>query len=46
MWDDAFSSSHPIEADVTTPDQINTVFDSITYSKGAGSHEFYVQKLI
>ena len=30
MWDDAFIS-HPIEANVTTPDQINTVFDSITY---------------
>lgn len=35
MWDDAFTSSHPIEADVTTPDQINNVFDSITYNKGA-----------
>ena len=35
MWDDAFESSHPVEANVVTPDQINNVFDSITYSKGA-----------
>ena len=34
MWDDAFPSSHPVEANVVTPDQINNVFDSITYSKG------------
>ena len=34
MWDDAFPSSHPVEANVETPDQINNVFDSITYSKG------------
>ena len=34
MWDDAFPSSHPVEANVETPDQLNNVFDSITYSKG------------
>jgi aminopeptidase N len=34
MWDDAFPSSHPVEANVETPDQINNVFDSITYAKG------------
>lgn len=35
MWDDALETSHPIETDVVTPDQINFVFDSITYSKGS-----------
>lgn len=35
MWDDGYVKSHPIEANVQTPDQITSVFDSITYSKGA-----------
>ncbi len=36
MWDDAFHTSHPIETVVDTPDQINVLFDSITYIKGQG----------
>ena len=36
MYDDAFPSSHPVEANVVTPDQINNLFDSITYAKGQG----------
>ena len=32
---DATESSHPIVVDVSTPDEINAVFDQIAYSKGA-----------
>ena len=32
---DSTLSSHPIVVDVDTPDQINSVFDMISYSKGA-----------
>jgi hypothetical protein len=32
---DAGVSSHPIVVDVTNPDEINEVFDKISYSKGA-----------
>ena len=32
---DATESSHPIVVDVSTPDEINAVFDTIAYSKGA-----------
>ena len=32
---DSTLSSHPIVVDVDTPDQINAVFDAISYSKGA-----------
>ena len=32
---DSTLSSHPIVVDVNTPDQINSVFDTISYSKGA-----------
>ena len=32
---DATKGSHPIVVDVDTPDQINAVFDLISYSKGA-----------
>jgi glutamyl aminopeptidase len=32
---DATFGSHPIVVDVDTPDQINAVFDTISYSKGA-----------
>ena len=32
---DATNSSHSIVVDVDTPDQINAVFDTIAYSKGA-----------
>lgn len=36
MWDDAKPSSHPIVVDnVTTAAAITSLFDSITYSKGA-----------
>lgn len=32
---DALESSHPIEIPVTHPDQINEIFDTISYAKGA-----------
>jgi aminopeptidase N len=32
---DAGVSSHPIVVNVTNPDEINEVFDKISYSKGA-----------
>ena len=35
MYDDAFKNSHSVSVDVRTPDQINTLFDSITYDKGS-----------
>ncbi|XP_023850078.1 glutamyl aminopeptidase-like [Salvelinus sp. IW2-2015] len=35
MVDDALVTSHPIIVDVSTPAQITSVFDSISYSKGA-----------
>ncbi|XP_048084131.1 glutamyl aminopeptidase [Alosa alosa] len=35
MVDDALLSSHPIIVDVSTPAEITSVFDSISYSKGA-----------
>jgi aminopeptidase N len=35
MYDDAFESSHPVVAEVNTPAEINSVFDSITYDKGS-----------
>ena len=34
MFDDGFVSSHPVIADVTNPDDIGGLFDSITYDKG------------
>lgn len=33
MVTDAGLSSHPIVVDVTNPDDINSVFDSISYEK-------------
>uniref|UniRef100_A0A4X2K432 Aminopeptidase n=1 Tax=Vombatus ursinus TaxID=29139 RepID=A0A4X2K432_VOMUR len=33
--DDSLISSHPIVVNVTTPDEITSVFDGISYSKGA-----------
>lgn len=33
--DDSLMSSHPIVVTVTTPDEITSVFDGISYSKGA-----------
>ncbi|XP_033844743.1 glutamyl aminopeptidase [Periophthalmus magnuspinnatus] len=35
MEDDALLSSHPIIVDVSTPAEITSVFDAISYSKGA-----------
>ncbi|XP_036373083.1 glutamyl aminopeptidase isoform X2 [Megalops cyprinoides] len=35
MVDDALLSSHPIIVDVSTPAEITSVFDGISYSKGA-----------
>ncbi|XP_059208894.1 glutamyl aminopeptidase [Centropristis striata] len=35
MVDDALLSSHPIIVDVSNPDEITSVFDAISYSKGA-----------
>ncbi|NWX00910.1 AMPE aminopeptidase, partial [Caloenas nicobarica] len=35
MKDDSLLSSHPIVFDVSSPDEITSVFDSISYSKGA-----------
>ncbi|XP_034530930.1 glutamyl aminopeptidase [Notolabrus celidotus] len=35
MVDDALVSSHPIIVDVSTPAEITSVFDAISYSKGA-----------
>jgi len=32
---DALESSHPIEVDVSIPDEVNEIFDAISYSKGA-----------
>ena len=34
MYNDGFESSHPIEANVTFPDEINNMFDDIILSKG------------
>jgi len=34
LWD-ALSCTHPIEANVVNPDEINEVFDAISYQKGA-----------
>ena len=35
MYDDAFKNSHSVSVDVKTPNDINTLFDSITYDKGS-----------
>lgn len=32
---DGLKNSHPIEAEIKSPDQINEMFDAISYSKGA-----------
>jgi len=31
---DSVSSSHPISVEVNNPDEINEIFDGITYGKG------------
>lgn len=33
--DDALESSHPIKVTVGHPDEINEIFDNISYEKGA-----------
>uniref|UniRef100_A0A803TTY1 Aminopeptidase n=1 Tax=Anolis carolinensis TaxID=28377 RepID=A0A803TTY1_ANOCA len=35
LKDDSLQSSHPIVVDVSSPDEITSVFDGISYSKGA-----------
>ncbi|KAL8580187.1 hypothetical protein ACOMHN_059160 [Nucella lapillus] len=35
MSSDSLTSSHPLSADVESPAEIQSIFDSITYSKGA-----------
>lgn len=35
MYDDGYESSHPVSVDVTNPDQISSLFSSITYDKGS-----------
>ncbi|KAJ7327041.1 hypothetical protein JRQ81_016800 [Phrynocephalus forsythii] len=35
MKEDSLVSSHPIVVNVSTPDEITSVFDSVSYSKGA-----------
>jgi len=32
---DSLESSHPVEVDVSTPEEINEIFDPISYNKGA-----------
>ncbi len=32
---DALDSTHPVEVDVTHPNEINEIFDDISYRKGA-----------
>ncbi|KAL4630053.1 leucyl-cystinyl aminopeptidase [Arapaima gigas] len=32
---DALNSSHPVSAEVTTPEQVEEMFDSVSYEKGA-----------
>jgi len=32
---DSFKSTHPMSHDVTTPNEIRSIFDTITYDKGA-----------
>ena len=34
MWDDGFMSSHPVYTEVIQPEQIESIFDAITYEKG------------
>ena len=37
MTTDALESSHPISVEVGHPDEINEIFDSISYEKGKSS---------
>ena len=42
---DAMESSHPIEVPVSHPDEINEIFDGISYAKGAMSYECFTTLL-
>lgn len=42
MVDDALLSSHPIIVDVSTPAEITSVFDAISYSKVGLNHNLIV----
>ena len=35
LSDDSLNASHPILQNVSSPDEINSLFDSISYDKGA-----------
>jgi aminopeptidase N len=35
IYADSVASSHSLSVDVNTPDEINEMFDAITYNKGA-----------
>jgi aminopeptidase N len=34
-WADALKSSHPVRVEVGHPDEINEIFDAVSYAKGA-----------
>jgi aminopeptidase N len=34
MYDDGYEASHPVIADIKNPNEIASLFDSITYDKG------------
>ena len=35
MWDDGYPSSRPVVVNATSSDVINSLYDSITFSKGS-----------
>ncbi len=39
---DALESSRPIDFQANTPDEINQMFDAISYEKGIGSHQRFL----
>lgn len=42
---DSLESSHPIELEVSTPDEINEIFDPINYNKGASLIRMLIQTI-